>query len=112
MTSFEHQQGILHIIGDEFALEHMRGNFGKAIGQSIHVRPKEFTRGRGIDTMTTLKTSVSYIDILSLASASFTILLGEAADHQLLHDVEEVVGDEIRVGRLHERRTHVGTGLC
>jgi hypothetical protein len=87
------------------------GDFSKAIRQAINVTPEKLAGVGGIDAMTTLEASVTNADTLTLTTAGFTIFLGKTTHYKLLHDVEEVVSDEVTVGILNEGRADIRVGL-
>lgn len=88
-------------------LEHMGRNLRKAIRQPVHGRPEELACRRSLDAVYALEATISNVDILSLPSPRFTILLGKATYDELLHHVEEVIRQEIGVRSINEGLANV-----
>ena len=73
MLFFQHEQRILDFGRTVPTFENMRWDLvRKAVGQSIHSRPKEFTCRWGLDTMNTLEATIPDLYVLMLSSPSIT----------------------------------------
>mmetsp|Transcript_27616 Transcript_27616/g.66506 ORF Transcript_27616/g.66506 Transcript_27616/m.66506 type:complete len:253 (+) Transcript_27616:1481-2239(+) len=110
MPSLERQQRVLDVVRTVLALQDVAWDLGEAVRQAVHRAPEELARGRGHDAVYTLQPTVTDVDVLALPAAGLTILLGEAADDELLHHVEEVVREEVGVGPIDEGLADVRVG--
>mmetsp|Transcript_1442 Transcript_1442/g.2827 ORF Transcript_1442/g.2827 Transcript_1442/m.2827 type:complete len:224 (-) Transcript_1442:172-843(-) len=107
MSSLESKQCILGIVRAMLTLEYMGWNLRKAIRQPVHGRPEELACRRSLDAVYALEATVSNVDILSLPSTRFTILLRKATYDELLHHMEEVIRQEVGVRSINEGLANV-----
>mmetsp|Transcript_22502 Transcript_22502/g.62459 ORF Transcript_22502/g.62459 Transcript_22502/m.62459 type:complete len:252 (+) Transcript_22502:345-1100(+) len=103
MLPLEHQQGFLRFLGTAPAFQNMTRDFRKAIGQPIHVSPKELAwvvvLFGNVGAVHTLKPTEARWNVFSLSTSSLSISLRELAVSQLFHNEVEVISQQDFVAR-------------